>query len=198
MRVPIKLSMITVHYYPGLWQPVVPEYPDAPILPCGDHGVSPHVHPETHLPGMRRETLEYLLGRDVPQHHVTVFAGRHDKRALRGVPVAILEGEHAEAAPNGELLVPVALVCLLDGAGDVVPEANAVVKVECEHVAPVGGEAGGGDRGIFFVDKGAETLARVGVPDAAVSSSAVVQEDGCKGGTGGRDVHQPVSRAARD
>jgi hypothetical protein len=64
----------------------------------------------------------------------------------------------------------VALICLLDCARDVIPEADAVVEVEGEDVAAVGGEAGSCDGGVFFVDEGAEALACVGVPDAAGGS----------------------------
>ena len=64
-----------------------------------------------------------------------------------------------------------ALVGFLDGrgVGDVVPQADAAVEVEGEHVAAVGGEADVGDGRVVFVEEeeGAEALAGGGVPYAA-------------------------------
>jgi hypothetical protein len=44
----------------------MPEYPNRAILASSNHCIAPNIHPETHLPRMCRETLQYLLGRDIP------------------------------------------------------------------------------------------------------------------------------------
>lgn len=50
------------------------------------------------------------------------------------------------------------LVCLLDAAGDVVPEANTVIEVEGQDEPPIWREADVGDSRVVFVDQGAEAL----------------------------------------
>lgn len=50
------------------------------------------------------------------------------------------------------------MICLLDAAGDVVPETNAVIQVEGQDEPPVWREADVRDSRVVFVDQGAETL----------------------------------------
>lgn len=72
----------------------------------------------------------------------------------------------AEGASDGEFLVAVTLVGFLYGAGDVIPEADAVVERKGEYETAVGGEADVCDAGVVFVDEGAETLACRRIPDS--------------------------------
>lgn len=136
----------------------VPIQTNRVILSRAGHGLPIDVDPETNAPVAGGHPLQNLLALDMPQHKVAVLAGRRDK----GLPV-----QDAEAAANGKLFVPVALVRLLDGAGDVVPQADAVIEVEGQDEAAVGGEADVCDGRVVFVDEGAEALAGGGVPYSA-------------------------------
>lgn len=77
-----------------------------------------------------------------------------------------LNGQEAKAAANGELFVVMALVGFFNGARDVVPETDGVVKIVSQDEAPIGRETDRGHRRIVFVYEGSEALAGVGVPYA--------------------------------
>lgn len=124
------------------------------VLATTNHQPSCDVYPKAHAL-MPLENLHHLPALHIPQHKAPVLAGRRDEGELGTVPPA-----RAKAAADGEALVAVALVGLLDGAGDVVPQADAVVQREGEDEARVGREADVGDARVVLVDEGAEALAR--------------------------------------
>ncbi|KAG6047448.1 hypothetical protein E4U17_007496 [Claviceps sp. LM77 group G4] len=95
--------------------------PNAVILPRARHRLPIDIDPETHSLMASLYPLQHLLIPHIPQHNIAVFASRRDE----GLTV-----QDAETAPDGIFLVAMALVGLLDGAGDVVPEANAVVEIK--------------------------------------------------------------------
>jgi hypothetical protein len=90
-------------------------------------------------------SLQHVLAHHIPQYYTAILTRRCDEW---------LSVESREAASDGELLVAMALVGLLDGARDVVPETNAIVEVESEYVAAVGGEADVRYSGVVFVNEG--------------------------------------------
>lgn len=121
------------------------------------------INPKAHAL-MPFDALQKRLALDVPQHDASVLAGGGDK----GLAV-----EDTEAATHSKLLVEVALVRLLDTAGDVVPETDAVVEVEGQDEPPIRGEADVGDGRVVFMNEGTKTLACRGIPDTAVLKVSV-------------------------
>jgi hypothetical protein len=135
---------------------------------------------------MAAHNLDDLPALDVPEDNRPVFARRSNKRVLsvapwerrgrpggrrrrgagRRVRVRCAAAMDAEGTSDGEFLVAVALVGFLYGAGDVIPEADAVVERKGEYETAVGGEADVCDAGVVFVDEGAEALACGGIPDS--------------------------------
>src|SRR6187549_2815502 len=105
----------------------MPIHLNSVILPRANHGFVIDINPEANAL-VTADALEHLLGLDVPEDDATVLAGRGNKGA------AI---EEAEASTDSELVVLMALVCLLDATGDVVPQADRVVEVECQDETAV-------------------------------------------------------------
>lgn len=114
---------------------------DLAVLAGAHHDVLVDVHPEADA-GVALDALHDLLALDVPEHDLAVLArGRDEGRAV----------DRPETAPYAEPFVLVARVRLLDGSGDVVPEAQARVEAEGQDVSAVGREAYGCDGRVVLV-----------------------------------------------
>lgn len=126
------------------------------ILTGTGHDILVNVHPEAD-PFVSRYLLENLLALDIPEHDLAALARGGNKRHTV---------ENTKAAANGKLFVLVALVRLLDTACDVVPQADAVVKVKSEYESSVGGKADAGHGWVVLVDECSEALPGRSIPDS--------------------------------
>lgn len=146
LRVPIDRAITSTLFST---RPLVSIHPDDRVLPSRHHSIPMNIDPETHALFVTLHSLQHVLAHHIPEHDTSIFTSRSDER---------LTIKCSEAASNGEFLIAMALVCLLDGARDVVPETDAVVEVEGEHIATIRGEADVCDGGVIFMDEGSETL----------------------------------------
>lgn len=103
-------------------------YSDGIVLTSTNHGLAMHVNPETNA-FMALNSLQHVFGRDIPQHNTAILTSRSNKR--RAV-------QSTKATTNSEPFVLVALIRLFHAALYIIPQSNAVIKVESEDKAAVG------------------------------------------------------------
>lgn len=93
---------------------------------------------------MTLHSLKHLLVLDVPEYDISIFASRGNE---------CFTVEDGKTAPDGEFLIAMALISLFNTSRNIVPKADAVVEVEGEDEAAVGGETYVAYGRIVFVNK---------------------------------------------
>lgn len=124
-------------------------HPDCVILAPADHCLFMNIHPKAHA-SVALNPLQNILGYHVPEHDAPVLTSRGDERG---------SVQDTKTSTDCKLFIKVALVRLLDAAGDIVPQANAVVEVKGQDEAAIGRETDVGYGWVIFVNKCTKTLA---------------------------------------
>jgi hypothetical protein len=69
------------------------------------------IHPEAH-PFVTLHSLKHLLVLDIPEYDISVFTSRSNE---------CLTVEDGKTAPNGKLLIAMALISLFDASRNIIP-----------------------------------------------------------------------------
>ena len=133
---------------------------DGAVLARAHHSSTMEVNPEAHSLVRLVNALHHLLADDIPHDNIPILARRRNERhggRFTFQSVGVINS--SESAADRVNAVFVALVCLLDRSGYVIPESAEVVQVESEHVSAIRAETDVTNAWVIFVNESAEALA---------------------------------------